>query len=435
MVSTEKEILRISLKRTSSPVAYCALSAKCGTRDEEPAYNGLAHFTEHMFFKGTAAKRATAINNTLERVGGELNAYTTKEETVLHATVLREDLPKAIDLLMEIAFTSTFPQKELQKEREVIYEEITSYKDIPADCIYEHFEQLLFEGHPLQMQILGEKKTLRKIDSAIMQEYNRKYFVPDNISFTVVADSTPAKVMALVKKSAQKYLGREIEVVAVEEGATGGKAVAAGGATDAAGGAGDVAGNGREYLQGRKETFHKEVARKSHQAHCIVGAVAYNTYDTGRIPLSLLTNILGGPASGSRLNMALREKNGLVYSVEAVYIPYADTGIFSIYFGCDKEDTGKCLSLIKKELDKLVAEPLSPAVLKAAKKQLIGQLSIAQDNAEAQCLSMGKSLLVYGKISNFEQMRSKIESITAQELQQVAREILNWERMNTLIYN
>lgn len=421
MVSTEKETLRISLKRTSSPVAYCALSAKCGTRDEEPAYNGLAHFTEHMFFKGTAAKRATAINNTLERVGGELNAYTTKEETVLHATVLREDLPKAIGLLMEIAFTSTFPQKELEKEREVIYEEITSYKDIPADSIYEHFEQLLFDGHPLQMQILGEKKTLKKIDSAIMQEYNRRYFVPDNISFTVVADSTPEKVMALVKRYAQKYLGREIDVVAVEEGATGGKSVAAG--------------SGEEYLHARKEPFHTEVARKSHQAHCIVGAVAYNTYDARRIPLSLLANILGGPASGSRLNMALREKNGLVYNVEAVYTPYADTGIFSIYFGCDKGDTGKCLSLIKKELDKLVAEPLSPAVLKAAKKQLIGQLSIAQDNAEAQCLSMGKSLLVYGKISNFEQMRGKIESITAEELQQVAREILSWERMNTLIYN
>ncbi len=428
MVSTEKETLRISLKRTSSPVAYCALSAKCGTRDEEPAYNGLAHFTEHMFFKGTAAKRATAINNTLERVGGELNAYTTKEETVLHATVLREDLPKAIGLLMEIAFTSTFPQKELEKEREVIYEEITSYKDIPADSIYEHFEQLLFDGHPLQMQILGEKKTLKKIDSAIMQEYNRRYFVPDNISFTVVADSTPEKVVALVKRYAQKYLGREIDVVAVEEGATGGKSVAAGGK-------GVAAGSGEEYLHARKEPFHTEVARKSHQAHCIVGAVAYNTYDARRIPLSLLANILGGPASGSRLNMALREKNGLVYNVEAVYTPYADTGIFSIYFGCDKGDTGKCLSLIKKELDKLVAEPLSPAVLKAAKKQLIGQLSIAQDNAEAQCLSMGKSLLVYGKISNFEQMRGKIESITAEELQQVAREILSWERMNTLIYN
>ena len=421
MVSTEKEILRISLKQTSSPVAYCALSAKCGTRDEEPIYNGLAHFTEHMFFKGTAAKRATAINNTLERVGGELNAYTTKEETVLHATVLREDLPKAIDLLMEIAFTSTFPQKELEKERDVILEEITSYKDIPADCIYEHFEQLLFEGHPLQMQILGEKKTLRKIDSTIMQEYNRKYFVPDNMAFTVVADTTPARVAALVKKSAQKYLGKEIEVVAVEEGISVGSMVGCG--------------NSCGVLSGKKEPFYKEVTRKSHQAHCIVGAEAYNTYDTGRIPLSLLTNILGGPASGSRLNMSLRERNGLVYSVEAVYTPYADTGIFSIYFGCDKEDTQKCLNLIKKELDKLVAEPLSPAELKAAKKQLIGQLSIAQDNAEAQCLSMGKSLLVYGKISNFEQMREKIESITAQQLHQVAKEILCWERMNTLIYN
>lgn len=421
MVSTEKEILRISLKRTSSHVAYCALSAKCGTRDEDPAYNGLAHFTEHMFFKGTAARKASSINNTLERVGGELNAYTTKEETVLHATLLKEDLPKAIDLLMEIAFTSTFPQKELEKERDVILEEITSYKDIPAECIYEHFEQLLFEGHPLQMQILGEKRSLKKIDSAIMQQYNRKYFVPDNIAFTVVADTTPAKVAAMVKKSAQKYLGREIEVTAIEEGAPVGTGMAPG--------------NPGSGLQGKRGIFHKEVARKSHQAHCIVGAVAYNTYDARRIPLSLLANILGGPASGSRLNMSLRERNGLVYSVEAVYTPYADTGIFSIYFGCDKEDTDRCLQLIKKELDKLVAEPLSAAMLKAAKKQLIGQLSIAQDNAEAQCLSMGKSLLVYGKISNFEQMRTKIESITAEQLQEVAREILSWERMNTLIYN
>lgn len=428
MESTKTDILRIAVKQVASPVAYCALSVKCGTRDEEPKYNGLAHFTEHMFFKGTLKRRASSINNTLERVGGELNAYTTKEETVLHSTVLFEDLPKAVDLLMELAFTSTFPQKELEKERDVILEEITSYKDIPAECIYEHFEQILFEGHPLQMQILGEKRSLRKIDSTVMQEYNRKHFIPDNTAFTVVADTTPAKVSALVKKSARKHLGREIEVVVLEEGAIVGKGVAAGaeGVADRRCG---------EFLWGGRVPFHKEVAKKSHQAHCILGAEAYNTYDERRIPLSLLANILGGPASGSRLNMSLRERNGLVYSVEAVYTPYADTGIFSIYFGCDKEDTQKCLNLIKKELDKLVAEPLSPAVLKAAKKQLIGQLSIAQDNAEAQCLSMGKSLLVYGKISNFEQMREKIESITAQQLHQVAKEILCWERMNTLIYN
>lgn len=419
MDTPKKDILKFSFKQMASPVAYCALSTKCGTRDEEPKFNGLAHFTEHMFFKGTEKRKANSLNNVLERVGGELNAYTTKEETVLHATVLREDLPKAIDLLVELAFTSTFPQKELEKERDVIVEEIVSYKDVPADCIYEHFEQLLFEGHPLHMQILGEKKTLQKITSEVMREYNARHFIPSNMAFTVVADYSEEKVAALVKKSVEKYWGKEVEVGIVKEGAFGmqkGEAAAA------------------SVLQ-EVEVFHKCVARKSHQAHCIVGAKAYNLYDSRRIALSILVNILGGPASGARLNMALREKHGLVYNVEAVYTPYADTGIFSIYFGCDKEDVEQCLSLIRKELCRIVEIPLSQAALKAAKKQLIGQLSIAQDNAEAQCLSMGKSLIVYGKISNFEQMRHKIEAITSEQLQQVAAEVLSWDRMSTLIYN
>ena len=419
MDTLKTDILKFSFKQTNSPVAYCALTARCGTRDEDPKYNGLAHFTEHMFFKGTEKRGANSINNVLEKVGGELNAYTTKEETVLHATVLKEDLPKAIDLLMELAFTSSFPQKELEKERDVIMEEIVSYKDVPADSIYEHFEQLLFNGHPLQMQILGEKKSLQKITSQVMQEYNSLYFTPSNMAFTVVADCPERKIASLVKKSALKYLGREIDLKIINEGEA-------------------VQGNKTNgYREGWKsgEGFHKTISRRSHQAHCIVGGEAYNLYDSRRIALSVLTNILGGPASGSRLNMALREKNGLVYNVEAVYTPYADTGIFSIYFGCDKEDVEKCLQLIKRELDKIVSTPLSAAVLKAAKKQLLGQLSIAQDNTEAQCLSMGKSLIVYGKISNFEQMRSRIESITAEELQQVAREILEWDGLNTLIYS
>ena len=419
MDTPKKDILKFSFKQMASPVAYCALTAKCGTRDEDPKYNGLAHFTEHMFFKGTVKRRANSINNVLERVGGELNAYTTKEETVLHSTVLREDLPKAIDLLVELAFTSTFPQKELEKERDVIVEEIVSYKDVPADCIYEHFEQILFEGHPLQMQILGEKKTLQKINSEVMKEYNARHFTPSNTAFTVVADYKEEKVAALVKKSVEKYWGKEVEIEIVKEGATSAQKSSAGEAA---------------ALQD-EEVFHKSIARKSHQAHCIVGTKAYNLYDSRRIALSILVNILGGPASGSRLNMALREKHGLVYNVEAVYTPYADTGIFSIYFGCDKEDVEQCLSLIKKELDRIVETPLSQAALKAAKKQLIGQLSIAQDNAEAQCLSMGKSLAVYGKISNFEQMRHKIEAITSEQLQQVATEVLKWGRMSTLVYN
>ncbi len=424
MESKKKDILRFAYKKTSSPVAYCALSAKCGTRDEDPAYNGLAHFTEHMFFKGTLKKKANSINNTLEKVGGELNAYTTKEETVLHTTVLEEDLPKAIDLLMELAFTSTFPQKELEKERDVILEEIVSYKDIPADCIYEHFEQLLFEGHPLQMQILGEKKTLQKINSHIMQEYNKRHFTPQNIVFTVVASTPEKKIAALINKSAAKHYGSNVQVELIKEGTPDNPSVPTPARVTES-----------IPLDATNGTFHKIVAKKSHQGHCIVGCRAYNTYEVKRIQLSLLANILGGPASGSRLNMSLRERNGLVYNVEAVYTPYADTGIFSIYFGCDKEDLERCLALIKKELDRLVETPLSSTALKAAKKQLIGQLSIAQDNAEAQCLSMGKSLLVYGRISTFEQLRQKIESITAEELQLVAREILSWERMSTLIYN
>ncbi|MBQ7774213.1 MAG: insulinase family protein [Bacteroidales bacterium] len=419
MDTRKEDILRFSFKHSASPVAYCALSTKCGTRDEAPAYNGLAHFTEHMFFKGTAKRRANSINNVLESVGGELNAYTTKEETVLHSTVLKEDLPKAIDLLMELAFTSVFPQKELEKERDVILEEIVSYKDVPADAIYEHFEQLLFEGHPLQMQILGEKKSLMKINSEVMKEYNSRNFIPSNMAFTIVADCPQAKAMSLIKKSAEKYLGREIGIEIITEGDTG------------------DSGKRNESLPQPlpNKIFHKSLSKKSHQAHCMVGTTAYTAYDSRRIALSILTNILGGPASGSRLNMALREKNGLVYSVEAVYTPYADTGIFSVYFGCDREDVDKCLSLIKKELDRIVENRLTPAALKAARKQLIGQLSIAQDNAEAQCLSMGKSLLMYGKISTFEQMRQRIESITAEELQQTAAEVLGWERMSTLIYN
>lgn len=417
MESGKKDTLKISLRHLQSPVAYCALSAKCGTRDEQAQYNGLAHFTEHMFFKGTLKRKANSINNVLERVGGELNAYTTKEETVLHATLLKEDLPKAIDLLMELAFTSTFPQKELEKERDVIVEEIVSYKDMPADAIYEHFEQLLFEGHPLQMQILGTKQSLKKIDSAIMKEYNSKHFIPHNMAFTVAADTTVAKVASLVRKAVAKYYGKEVELEIVQEGDL----------------SGSIKRESLPCVPGK--VFHKTVSRRSHQAHCIVGTNAYDCCSPKRIALSVLVNILGGPASGARLNMALREKNGLVYNVEAVYTPYADTGIFSIYFGCDKDDVEKCLELIKRELNRMVSVQLTPAALKAAKKQLIGQLSIAQDNAEAQCLSMGKALLVYGKISTFEQMREKIESITAEQLQDVAREILCWERMSTLIYN
>lgn len=415
----DKEVFKIAVKRVKSPVACCALSTRVGTRDEDFLYNGLAHFAEHMFFKGTLKRGPNSINNALEKVGGELNAYTTKEETVLHATVLREDLQKAVDLLLEMAFTSVFPSKELVKEREIILDEIISYKDSPAEAIYDHFETLLFKGHPLSMPILGEKKSLKRINNAIFAEYTANNFIPSKMGFTVVADIDCKRVIAMVDKSLDKYYKGNVEVLVVEEG------------EPCCSNAAEVK---PQEFQLSGERFYTEIIKKNHQAHCIVGATAYSCFEEKRLVLAVLTNILGGPASGARLNLTLREKNALVYNVEASYTPYADTGIFAIYFGCDKGDVKKCIELTKGEIDKIVSNKLTDIALKAAKKQLFGQLSIAQDNAESQCLSMGKSLMVYGKISTFEQMRSKIEAITPQQLQEVAREVLNWERMSILVY-
>lgn len=417
------EIFKISVKQVQSPVAYCALTTKVGTRDENPYYNGLAHFTEHMVFKGTVNKGGASINNTLEKVGGDLNAYTTKEETVLQATVLREDLHRAVDLLLEMAFTSVFNSKELEKEREVILDEIVSYKDSPSEAIYDQFETLLFGTHPLNMPILGEKKTLKRIDTAVFKKYITNNFIPSKMSFTVVADFESSKVVAMVEKSLAKYYKGEVQVRIVTEGMGFGEQ----GDTSGQDGAG-------EELACFREKFYTEIFKKNHQAHCMIGTTAYSCFEEKRLALSILTNILGGPASNARLNMTLREKNALVYNVEAGYTPYADTGIFTVYFGCDKIDVKKCLDLARGEIDKIVTTKFSDNALKAAKKQLFGQLSIAQDNAEAQCLSMGKSLVVYGKINTFEQIRTKIEEITAEQLQEVAREVLDWERMSVLIY-
>ncbi len=427
----EKEIFNIAVKRVKSPVACCALSTRTGTRNEEPMYNGLAHFTEHMFFKGTLKRGAKSINNALEKVGGELNAYTTKEETVLHATVLREDLNTAVDLLLELAFTSVFPDKELVKEREVILDEIISYKDSPAEAIYDHFEMLLFKGHPLSMPILGEKRTLKNIDGRVLKEYISDKFVPSGMGFTIVGDIDPKRAASMIEKSLAKYYVGEVEVNIVKEGEGCGSDVRSADNTgdNIKGGSSESTASG---LSGEK--FYTEILKKNHQAHCIIGTSAYSCFEEKRLVLALLTNILGGPASSARLNMVLREKNALVYNVEAGYTPYADTGIFTIYFGCDKSDVKKCLELVKTEIDKVVSAKLSEAALKAARKQLLGQLSIAQDNAEAQCLSMGKSLIVYGKIATFEQMRSRIEAITTDRLQEVAAEILSWDRMSVLTY-
>ena len=450
-----------------------------GTRNEEPAYNGLAHLNEHMLFKGTEKRGAASINNLLENVGGELNAYTTKEETVVHATVLKEDLRRAVELLLELLFTSTYPDKELLKEREVVYEEIISYKDSPADSIYEDFECRLFEGHPLQYPILGTRKTLSRIESSTLKEYLHKWFIPDNMAISVVADMEESQVVKIVERALRKYCpGQHCDIIRESTlqplvagtagfGAAGG-GTAPGGGTSCGGtaggctagfgtvgggtapvggtsccgmvcgrtaGAGTAADGATPLVWTPVPPFRIEINKKHHQAHCIIGTRAYSyTQERERLALALLANILGGPAMNARLNTVLREKNALVYTVEACFNPYSDTGLFTIYFGCDKPLVERSLRLVRKELERVIEAPLSSRALANAKKQLLGQLAIASDNSEAQCLSMGKSMMIFGYIEPMETTRAKIESLTAAELQRVAQEILAWDNLSILIY-
>lgn len=434
--------MKFSFKRVSSPVAVCAVSTMVGTRNEEPAYNGLAHLNEHMLFKGTEKRGAASINNLLENVGGELNAYTTKEETVVHATVLKEDLRRAVELLLELLFTSTYPDKELLKEREVVYEEIISYKDSPADSIYEDFECRLFEGHPLQYPILGTRKTLSRIESSTLKEYLHKWFIPDNMAISVVADMEESQVVKIVERALRKYCpGQHCDIIreSTPQPLVAGTAGfgTAGGCTAGGGTAGGrtAAGEAAPLDWTPVPPFRIEINKKHHQAHCIIGTRAYSyTQERERLALALLANILGGPAMNARLNTVLREKNALVYTVEACFNPYSDTGLFTIYFGCDKPLVERSLRLVRKELERVIEAPISSRALANAKKQLLGQLAIASDNSEAQCLSMGKSMMIFGYIEPMETTRSKIESLTSSELQRVAQEILAWDNLSILIY-
>lgn len=398
--------IKYAFRHILSPVAYCAMSIKTGTRDEDPLLNGIAHFTEHMLFKGTSNRSAWQINNFLEKLGGELNAYTTKEETVIHATVLKEDLPKAVELLADLAFNSLFPDKELLKEREVILEEISSYKDTPSELIFDDFDEHLFGSHPLAKPILGTPASIKRICSGDIRNFVSKHYTTGNMSFSIVGDITFESGMKLVNKFFRP------------DGNNTGK-------------------DKRELLQNEcdnKRERMKVVSKKTHQAHCVTGTRAYTLYQDERLVLSLITNILGGPAVNSRLNMVLREKYGLAYNVEATFTPYEDTGLFTIYFGTDKNNIDRCIELVYKELARLMEKELTIYQLRAAKKQLLGQLAISVDNAESQCLVMGKSLLVYNRVESIDSIREKIQQITSKQLRDVANEIFASERLYTLIY-
>ena len=402
--------LRFAFRRTRSQVAYTALAIQSGTRNEPEALSGIAHMAEHMLFKGTVRRTPQQISNRLEMLGGELNAYTAKEETVLYSTVLKEDTTKAVDLLFELAFTSTWPQKEHDKERCVVIDEINMYKDSPSECIFEEFERLLFEPSPLARPILGTTRSLKKIDSNALRTYARENFRPENMCISIVGNLTPQRAEKIALQAVAKYIPEGyVPAAQVPRPVVPAEPVPC-------------------------PSFNKEVSKKNHQINCIIGTTAYSYYDERRMEMILLANLLGGPGANSRLNQKLREKNALVYAIDASFTQFADAGSFLIYFGCEKPNLERCIALVHEELALLRDKPLKESALRAAKKQLLGQLAVAADNGESQALSMAKSMLVFGEIMPDEEIRRKIEAITPESLQQVAVDVLADSRLSTLIF-
>ena len=446
--------LRIIHLPSDSQVVYCGYQINAGTRNEEPGEEGLAHFCEHVTFKGTERRKAWHILNCLESVGGDLNAYTNKEGTVYYSAILKEHIARAVDLLSDIVFHSVYPQAEIDKEVEVICDEIESYNDSPAELIYDEFENILFKGSPLGHNILGTAEQVRAFKTEDALRFTRKLYRPDNAIFFAYGDIDFKKLVKLIQKALGECpKGRELacsadcksaetpteeriaEKTPTKERIT--EETPSGETPTEEMEAGDA----NHKVQSSMFNVQSKVAgqtivmqKNTQQAHVMIGTRAYDVNDDRRMPLYLLNNMLGGPGMNAKLNLALREHNGLVYTVESTMVAYGDTGTWSIYFGCDEHDVKRCLRLVRKELDKFMQKPLSDAQLKAAKKQIKGQIGVACDNRENFALDFGKSFLHYGWEKNVDRLYEQVDEITAAQIQAVAQELFDKDRLTTLIF-
>ena len=429
--------LRIIHLPSDSKVVYCGYQINAGTRNEEPGEEGLAHFCEHVTFKGTERRKAWHILNCLESVGGDLNAYTNKEGTVYYSAILKEHIARAVDLLSDIVFHSVYPQAEIDKEVEVICDEIESYNDSPAELIYDEFENILFKGSPLGHNILGTAEQVRAFKTEDALRFTRKLYRPDNAIFFAHGDIDFKKLVKLIGRAladddsgklAEEKLPQISQITQIsgdENSITTEKSVSS------------VKSVGpKNYPSVGEEIAGQTIVmqKNTHQAHVMIGTRAYDVNDDRRMPLYLLNNMLGGPGMNAKLNLALREHNGLVYTVESTMVAYGDTGTWSIYFGCDEHDVKRCLRLVRKELDKFMQKPLSDAQLKAAKKQIKGQIGVACDNRENFALDFGKSFLHYGWEKNVDRLYEQVDAITAAQIQAVAQELFDKDRLTTLIF-
>jgi predicted Zn-dependent peptidase len=394
--------IKIIHKYSSSSVAHCGLMVNTGSRDERPQEHGMAHFIEHVIFKGTKRRNAYHVLSRLEDVGGELNAYTTKEETCIYASFLKNDYKRAVELIRDIVFNSTFPDKELTKEKEVIIDEINAYRDNPAESISDDFEELIFPDNPIGRNILGNPETIRHFSKRDIYVFLKSNYHTDQMVFCSVGNIPFKKINYLF----QRYFS-------------------------------DIPSSYREKPRIKFESYQPRkltVQKNTFQTHCIIGNIAYDVKDQRRMGLYLLNNILGGQGLNSRLNLALREKNGYAYNIESTYSPYLDTGVLSIYFGTDRENIKKSTKLAYREFDKLKNKKLGILQLSRAKRQMTGQLARTEENNENVMLNMAKSYLVYNKVDSADEINRKIEAVTASQLLKIANDILDINRLSTLIY-
>lgn len=394
--------IRIIHHPTKSPVGYCGLIINTGSRDERENEHGMAHFIEHVIFKGTKKRKTYHILSRIDDVGGELNAYTAKEETCIYASFLKQDFERALELLHDITFNSTFPAKEIEKEKEVIIDEINSYKDNPSDLIIDDFEELVFKDDPMGRNILGTPETLGKFGRTDIERFMANNYHTDQMVLCSVGEILPTRLFKL----ASKYFGVVTTNLRVN--------------------------NRPSIIPYIPRRVDKEM--DTFQSHIAIGNVAYDLNSPLRPGLLLLNNILGGPGMNSRLNMSLREKNGIAYNIESIYSPYSGTGVFSIYFGTDEENINRSLSIVNRELKKLREKSLGKLQLHNAQRQLKGQITISSENRESLMLSIGKSYLLYNRVDSLEEIYQKIDNITSADLLAIANEIFDESRLSYLIY-
>ena len=394
--------IRIIHQHSNRAVAHCGLIINAGSRDEKTEQQGLAHFIEHVIFKGTKKRKAFHVLSRMEDVGGELNAFTTKEDTCIYSSFMPKYYDRALELLQDIAFNSTFPAKELKKEKAVVIDEINSYKDNPSEQIFDDFEEQLFGKHPIGKNILGTPELVNSFNKASIKEFVASYYH----SQQMVICSTGNIQFSQLIKWAEKYFGHLP--------------------------------NSNKELKRRPfktyKTTHKIKKHNGFQTHCMIGNIAFAANHPKKTAMVLLNNILGGPGMNSRLNLGIREKYGFTYQIESHYTPYSDTGLFNIYLASDSDKVEKIIKLVKKELQKLREKLLGPQQIKKAKQQLIGQIAIAQESDVNLMLALGKSLLLYNKVDTFEEVKNKIESISAADLQEAAKIVFKEEDLSTLIF-